>query len=223
MSAWDGSARSRDASVWSIEVRSESAESTRALAARLAAASRPGDVVLLVGGLGAGKTTFAQGFARGLGVVGPVTSPTFTLVRQYPCQVTGITTLFHADVYRLDSLAEVADLGLAELVEDEAVALVEWGDVAAPVLGDSALEVSIELGSSPTAAGAPSERSVAGDDVRMLRISGKGPGWLDRREAVASAFEPGASQSVEGDATDPGGAVGGAPRHPGRTGPRSSR
>ena len=112
----------------------------------------PGDVLLLVGDLGAGKTTFAQGFGAGLGVVEPVTSPTFTLVRQYPVPLPagsghpGIRTMLHADVYRLDHLHEIVDLGLAELVEDGAVALVEWGDAAEPVLGDGSLEVELAAG-----------------------------------------------------------------------------
>jgi len=131
-----------------LVARTTSAEGTRSLAAALAPLARPGDVILLVGGLGAGKTTFAQGFARGLGIEGPVTSPTFTLVRQYRCPPPPtpgpgpvVGQLLHADVYRLDTLGEVADLALPELVEDAAVALVEWGDVAAPVLGDTALWV----------------------------------------------------------------------------------
>ena len=104
------------------------APGTRALAAALAPVCRPGDVLLLSGDLGAGKTTFAQGFAPALGVDEPVTSPTFTLVRlRGRAGPTGVRTLLHADVYRLDHLGEIADLGLGQLVEDGAVALVEWG------------------------------------------------------------------------------------------------
>lgn len=136
-------------------VATESAEGTRAVAARLAGAARPGDVVLLVGGLGTGKTTFAQGFARALGVEGPVTSPTFTLVRQYPCR---LGQLLHADVYRLEQLAEVEDLALSELVEAGGVALVEWGEAAAPVLGPVACTVRIDR--------------AAGDDGRTLTVEG---------------------------------------------------
>ena len=112
--------------------------------AGLAALCRPGDVVLLIGDLGAGKTVFAQGFAAALGVPGPVTSPTFALVRQYRCgEGSPVGMLIHADVYRTGSLDEVVDLALAELVEEDAVALVEWGDLAAPALGDSALEITL--------------------------------------------------------------------------------
>lgn len=125
---------------WHVTTTTASPEETRRLAAALATVARRGDVVVLAGTLGAGKTTFAQGFARGLGVDGPVTSPTFTLVRQYPC---ALGHLLHADVYRLDRLVEVSDLGLGELV-DEGVALVEWGDVAIPVLGPVAWTVTLE-------------------------------------------------------------------------------
>ena len=138
---------------WTVGTRTSSAEETRRLAASLAGVARRGDVVVLAGPLGAGKTTFAQGFARGLGVAGPVTSPTFTLVRQYPCV---LGQLVHADVYRLDHLAEVSDLGIAELVE-EGVALVEWGDVAAPVLDPVAWTVRLDA---------------QGDDVRSVTVSG---------------------------------------------------
>ena len=99
-----------------------------------------------MGDLGAGKTAFAQGFAAALGVEGPVTSPTFALVRQYRCAESApVATLIHADVYRTGGLGEVVELALAELVEERAVALVEWGELAAPALGDDALEVSLEL------------------------------------------------------------------------------
>ncbi len=151
---------------WTLTRRTHSAEETRSLAAALAGVARQGDVVVLAGPLGAGKTTFAQGFARGLGVVGPVTSPTFTLVRQYPCR---LGELLHADVYRLEHLAEVEDLGLAELVE-RGVALVEWGDVAQPALSPVAWTVTL---------------AITGDEEREVRVQSDGD---DRREAVEAAL-----------------------------------
>jgi tRNA threonylcarbamoyladenosine biosynthesis protein TsaE len=178
-------------SSWTHSVRTEDPEGTRSLAATLARAARPGDLVLLIGRLGAGKTVFAQGFARGLGVQGPVTSPTFTLVRQYPCEgAGGVGQLIHADLYRLDQLAEVADLALPELLEDRAVALVEWGDVGRPVLGDSALEVELTtIGDASATDG--------GAEPRLVTLSARGQTWSDRREAVHALVEPFAGQSVE--------------------------
>ena len=126
------------------ETRSSSPEETRAVGAVLARLLRPGDMVLLAGDLGAGKTTFTQGLAAALGVRDQVTSPTFTLVRPYSCASGDVHTLLHADLYRLDRLAEVRDLALDELVEDGAVAVVEWGDVGAPVLEPDALVVHID-------------------------------------------------------------------------------
>jgi tRNA threonylcarbamoyladenosine biosynthesis protein TsaE len=127
-------------------------------------------VVLLAGDLGSGKTTLAQGIAAGLGVADHVTSPTFTLVRSYPCVVAVapadrpshrerplVRTFLHADVYRLDNLGEVVDLAIGELIEDGAVAVVEWGDVAEPVFGDDALSVRLAPG--------------RGDDERCVTIS----------------------------------------------------
>lgn len=158
-----------------------SPDGTRALAAALAALARPGDVVVLAGDLGAGKTTFTQGFAAALGVDEPVTSPTFALVRPYRCHPAAagpaVRTLLHADVYRLDRLAEVADLGLGQLVEDDAVALVEWGDVATPVLGDETLTVHLQAG--------------PGDGDRAVTVSAAGARWHDRSTAVAAAVRSG--------------------------------
>lgn len=101
-----------------------SAPETEAAGERLAGRLAVGDVLLLEGPLGSGKTTFVRGLARGLGVTGQVASPTFQLVRVYP----GRLPLAHADLYRLDDPAPaLADLGLEELV-DEGVAVIEWGD-----------------------------------------------------------------------------------------------
>ncbi|MGH8988787.1 MAG: tRNA (adenosine(37)-N6)-threonylcarbamoyltransferase complex ATPase subunit type 1 TsaE [Acidimicrobiales bacterium] len=156
---------------WSLACRTDSPDATRAVAVRLAGAARRGDVIVLQGSLGAGKTTFAQGFARGLGVEGPVTSPTFTLVRQYPCT---LGQLVHADVYRLEHLAEVADLGLADLVE-EGVALVEWGDVARPALGPVAWTVVLSRDAAPATE----------DEARLLTVVGDDEA---RRDAVAAVL-----------------------------------
>jgi tRNA threonylcarbamoyladenosine biosynthesis protein TsaE len=166
-----------------MTTESGSAAETRALAGALAPVCRPGDLVLLTGTLGAGKTVFAQGFAAALGVVGPVTSPTFTLVRQYACRANpaGIEQFVHADLYRLDTLVEVLDLALDELVDDAAVGLVEWGEVAAPALGPSALHVT--LAATGEAAGG------LDDDRRTVTIAGRGPAWAERRPLVAAALE----------------------------------
>ena len=119
------------------------ADATQAAGVDFAQLLRRGDVVLLTGTLGAGKTTFTQGVARGLGVRERVTSPTFTMVRQHHCHHGhGIETLHHCDVYRVTSLGEVLDLALGELVEESGVALVEWGELAASLFGRDVLQVT---------------------------------------------------------------------------------
>jgi tRNA threonylcarbamoyladenosine biosynthesis protein TsaE len=164
---------------WPLQAVTDSPGETRALAAALAPLCRAGDVVLLVGDLGAGKTVFAQGFAAALGVAGPVTSPTFALVRHYRCGPdSAVGTLIHADVYRTGSLLEVADLALAELVEEDAVALVEWGDMAAPALGDSALEVTVSV-----------PDPVASPEARRIAVAGRGR-WSERAGDVAAVLQP---------------------------------
>jgi tRNA threonylcarbamoyladenosine biosynthesis protein TsaE len=153
-----------------LAVQTTGVEQTRALAARLAEVARPGDVVLLAGELGAGKTAFAQGFAAGLGVKEPVTSPTFTLVRTY----TGRLRLHHVDVYRLEHLQEALDLGLAEMVDDDAVTLVEWGDAVAPALAPEFLEVTLAYGD--------------GDDRRALALRAVGRRWSARVGSLEAAL-----------------------------------
>jgi tRNA threonylcarbamoyladenosine biosynthesis protein TsaE len=161
---------------WPLVVSSDSPAATKNIAGRLAVLCASGDVILLMGDLGAGKTAFAQGFAAALGVEGPVTSPTFALVRQYRCAESApVATLIHADVYRTGGLGEVVELALAELVEERAIALVEWGELAAPALGDDALDVVLEVGNDLE------------PDARTISITGRGR-WSGRAEEVGRAL-----------------------------------
>lgn len=153
-----------------VVTATKSADDTRELAGQVAALAKPGDVVLLAGELGAGKTAFAQGFGRALGVDEPIVSPTFTLVRTYP----GRLSLVHVDVYRLDHLQEVLDLGLPELLDEGGVALIEWGDMAAPTLPTDFLSVAIDYGE--------------GDDERQLTFRVLGPSWAPRQAALRAAL-----------------------------------
>jgi len=153
-----------------IRLRTKSVDDTGALAFELAALSRPGDVILLAGDLGAGKTVFAQGYGRALGVVEPITSPTFTLVRTYQ---EGRFPLIHVDVYRLDHLQELMDLGIMELLDAGGVTLIEWGDVVAVSLPPDFLEVRLELGDD--------------DDERVVRIRAVGAAWSARTAAIRLA------------------------------------
>jgi tRNA threonylcarbamoyladenosine biosynthesis protein TsaE len=137
---------------------SASADETIAAGEAFARVLSPGDIVLLSGTLGAGKTTFVKGVAQGLGVSERVTSPTFTMVREHHCEgARGIETLHHCDVYRVESLDEVLDLALGELVEDAAVALVEWGELAATIFGRDVMTVDFD---------------VIDDDARILTVDG---------------------------------------------------
>jgi tRNA threonylcarbamoyladenosine biosynthesis protein TsaE len=135
------------------------ADDTIAAGEAFSAVLSSGDIVLLTGTLGAGKTTFVKGVAEGLGVRERVTSPTFTMVREHRCaNNSGIETLHHCDVYRVESLDEVVDLALGELVEDAAVALVEWGELAASVFGRDVMTIDFH---------------VDDNDGRMLRVDGE--------------------------------------------------
>lgn len=151
--------------------RTTSVDATRQLARVVAGLVRPGDLLLLVGDLGAGKTAFTQGFAAELGIDEPITSPTFTLVRSYR----GRLKLHHLDVYRLENVQEAEDLGLGELMED-GVTLIEWGDTIAPALPADYLEVRFEYGE--------------GDDERDVRVRIVGPSWAARQRSLTSGLEP---------------------------------
>src|ERR671914_276392 len=122
-------------------VPAQTAQAMRDLGVRLAGVLRAGDLVVLSGGLGAGKTTLTQGIGEGLKVRGPITSPTFVIAREHP-SLSGGPPLVHVDAYRLGGLAEVDDLDLDASL-DEAVTVVEWGEGLAEGLADSRLEVRI--------------------------------------------------------------------------------
>ena len=113
-------------------------EETRELGRRLAALLGPGDLVVLNGGLGAGKTLFAGGVGQGLGLSGPLPSPTFILVREYRG---GRLPLYHLDTYRLDDCADLVDLGYEEYFYGRGVTLVEWGERVVPLLPGERLEI----------------------------------------------------------------------------------
>jgi tRNA threonylcarbamoyladenosine biosynthesis protein TsaE len=155
-----------------VTIRTDSPDATRVVAAALGELLVAGDVVLLVGDLGAGKTAFVQGLARGLGVEEPVTSPTFTIVQQYQ----GRLPLAHVDVYRLDRVQDLYDLGFDELVDD-GVTVVEWGDLVEQVVPADHLVVRIELG--------------AADNERVLELSYRGSRWRERREVLERALTGG--------------------------------
>jgi tRNA threonylcarbamoyladenosine biosynthesis protein TsaE len=161
-----------------LQLFSRSAKDTQAIAAEVARLAAAGDLIVLGGDLGAGKTTFTQGFGAALGVEEPITSPTFVLMRTY--EGTGLP-IVHMDVYRLEHLQEAVDLGLAEILDDGAVALVEWGDLVAAVLPADFLEIVIEQ----VGAG-----DGASDDDRRLRIRPVGSRWHARMRAVADALAP---------------------------------
>jgi tRNA threonylcarbamoyladenosine biosynthesis protein TsaE len=127
-------------------VESRSPEETQAAGERLGRALGPGAVVACVGELGAGKTCFLQGLARGLGVTSGVTSPTFVLVNTYR----GRCAVYHVDAYRTDSLTELVDIGLEEMIHGEGVTVIEWADKLLPLLPPDTVAVTITgLGEEP--------------------------------------------------------------------------
>jgi tRNA threonylcarbamoyladenosine biosynthesis protein TsaE len=150
-----------------LHLRSDSLATTSAIAASLAGLARRGDLIVLAGEMGAGKTAFAKGFGQAIGVTEPITSPTYTLIHSYPA---GRVTLHHADIYRLTTHHEVADLALGELLESDGIVMVEWGDVVAGSLGDHVL-VRLEF-------------DEADNDARNIAISAAGRAWAARWDEI---------------------------------------
>ena len=149
-----------------IHLTTRSRQETQELGRAIASLLGPGDVVALSGDLGAGKTTLVQGMVRGLGVDEPVVSPTFNLVREYA----GNSTIYHLDVYRLDRLQDVLDLGFEEMVGGGAIVFIEWGDAIDALLPEDNLRLRLLL---------PAE-----GDRRAIEISAVGDRWAARWEAL---------------------------------------
>jgi len=141
-----------------VTILCKSAEATRALAGEIARRAVPGTVIALTGDLGAGKTCFIQGLAAGLGIAGPVTSPTFIMIAEH----TGRLTLHHVDLYRTASLAEIRALGLDELLDGAGVTAIEWAEKAEPLLPSRAIRIHIQG---------------AGNEPRTVEIDGVPSSW----------------------------------------------
>ncbi len=154
-----------------IELRTETAEDTRGVGEAIAPLLAARDAVILTGELGAGKTTLVQGVARGLRIEAQVVSPTFMLVREYR----GRLDVAHVDVYRLDRIQDVVDLGLEEMGDGEAVLLVEWGDFVEELL--PADHLTIEL-----------TNAAPDSEVRRIVLTPAGGSWTERWEPMRRAL-----------------------------------
>ena len=165
------------------EIRVPTAAHMLGLGRRLAALLRPGDLVVLTGPLGAGKTTLVQGIGQGLGVRGPVTSPTFVIARVHPPTGTG-PALVHADAYRLGSRAEVDDLDL-DTDLGSSVTVVEWGEGLVEDLADSHLEVTIVM------TAAEPDEPPGPEEARTVRLTGRGERWSAQAESARLALSSG--------------------------------
>jgi tRNA threonylcarbamoyladenosine biosynthesis protein TsaE len=158
-----------------ILARTESPDATRELAGSLARLVRNGDLLLLSGDLGAGKTAFVQGLGAALGVEGRITSPTFTLAQEYDGTSLRVN---HLDAYRLTEAAEVHDLGLPELLED-GVTVIEWGERLLPGIGSDYLQLRFRFGD-------PEEDG----NVRLIEVAVAGTAWVARSHLLHDLLRP---------------------------------
>lgn len=154
-----------------VRLLAPSVEDTRGIGRAVAGLLEAGDVVALSGDLGAGKTAFVQGAASGLGVNEPVTSPTFTLMREYQ----GVHRVYHLDVYRLDRVQDVLDLGFEELLDARGVLFIEWGDVVEALLPESHLRVDLSM-------------AAPDGDERVVEVTAAGPSWAERWSSLRAAL-----------------------------------
>jgi tRNA threonylcarbamoyladenosine biosynthesis protein TsaE len=155
-----------------LAMQSRSPEETRRLAVALSPLLRPGDVISLGGDLGSGKTTFVQGLAVGLGITGRVTSPSFVLMKEY---LGGRYPLIHMDVYRLERMQEVVDLGYDEFLDPSHIVVVEWGDMVEPLLPKEHLSIHLRYGDT--------------DASRDIALQPRGGRWETRMPLVRKLVE----------------------------------
>jgi tRNA threonylcarbamoyladenosine biosynthesis protein TsaE len=156
-----------------IQLRTETADETREVGRAFAALLEPRDTIVLTGDLGAGKTTLVQGIGSGLGVEEHVASPTFTLIREY----TGRLGVAHVDVYRLDRVQDVVDLGLDEVGGPDRVLLVEWGDAVEDLLPEDRLRIELTTPDPET-------------ETRRISIVPEGGSWAARWERLEQVLGP---------------------------------
>jgi tRNA threonylcarbamoyladenosine biosynthesis protein TsaE len=149
-----------------LRVTSHSVADTHRLATVVSQLVEPGDLIVLAGDLGAGKTAFTKGLAAAIGIEDPVTSPTFVLVQEHD----GPLPLAHVDVYRLEHPAELPDLGLDDLLDGERLVVVEWGDMIGAGLPTDRLELHLRFGAT--------------DDERSVEIIVQGPRWRARKDRL---------------------------------------
>lgn len=183
----------------SIIVRTLGAEASRAVARALARQLRSGDLLVLDGPLGAGKTTFTQGLGQALGVRGAVASPTFVISRVHP-SLTGGPALVHVDAYRLGSAVDIEDLDLDADLAD-AVTVIEWGRDRTEHLSDSHLLIELERaqGDAVASVAEAAAEDLAGDEPRTLTLTPSGPRWdHDAVIALGSALAAVQGAAVQG-------------------------
>ncbi len=156
-----------------LKLRALSQPDTQGVARAIAGLVRAGDMIILAGEMGAGKTFFTQAFGTALGVTEPITSPTFNLLHNYSGTRLSV---HHADLYRLERTGELADLGLSELQESGGVVIVEWGDIVGDLLGDALI---VRLAHA---------QDVAATDERAIEIQGRGQQWASRWEKLRTAL-----------------------------------
>jgi tRNA threonylcarbamoyladenosine biosynthesis protein TsaE len=169
-----------------IDLRTDTADETREVGLALASLLQPRDTLVLTGDLGAGKTTLVQGIGRGLGVEEHVASPTFTLIREY----SGRLDVAHVDVYRLERVQDVVDLGLDEVGGPDRVLVVEWGDAVEDLLPADRLRIELTTPDPQT-------------ETRRIAMEPEGRSWATRWERLEQAL-----RVWTGDAEDPAAGIG---------------
>ncbi|SHK67604.1 tRNA (adenosine(37)-N6)-threonylcarbamoyltransferase complex ATPase subunit type 1 TsaE [Desulforamulus aeronauticus] len=155
-------------------LKSFSSEETRQFGEKMALLLQAGDIICLNGDLGAGKTAFSQGVARGLGVTSHVTSPTFTLINEYE----GRLPLYHFDVYRLGDSEEMADLGYEEYFYGPGVCLVEWAELVEDVLPEERLDITLL-------------KDEEAEEVRLIKFTPRGQRYKHLVEEMNQLVCPG--------------------------------